>query len=155
MDHDNITVLRDLALLQVGPAPAPGGGGGAKGAQGSKQNSQPASRTWRAERAAAVVHFVVPRQQPATPTLPPRAAPPSRPPQIQMRDLPGFLSSRQALLEAKSGNKLNWVAFALAHHLCGHHEVAAQVLEAYEGGGRGRRPAAGRAVGDGGVGCGA
>ena len=51
-----------------------------------------------------------------------------------MRDLPGFLETRQALLELKSANKHNWISFALAHHLNGHHEVAVKVLESYEGG---------------------
>lgn len=51
-----------------------------------------------------------------------------------MRDLPGFLETRQTLLELKSNNKHNWISFALAHHLNGHHEVAAKVLESYEGG---------------------
>lgn len=50
-----------------------------------------------------------------------------------MRDLPGFLETRQALLEQKSGAKHNWISFALAHHLCGHHEVAVKVLESYQG----------------------
>lgn len=50
-----------------------------------------------------------------------------------MRDMPGFLETRQALLELKSNNKHNWITFALAHHLCGHHEVAVKVLESYEG----------------------
>jgi hypothetical protein len=54
--------------------------------------------------------------------------------QIQMRDMPGFLETRQTLLELKSNNKHNWISFALAHHLSGHHEVAAKVLESYEGG---------------------
>ncbi|GAB4819491.1 hypothetical protein N2152v2_006537 [Parachlorella kessleri] len=53
--------------------------------------------------------------------------------QIQMRDLPGFLESRQQLLDLKPANKQNWVALALAHHLAGHHEVAARVLDAYIG----------------------
>lgn len=53
--------------------------------------------------------------------------------QIQMRDMPGFLETRQTLLELKSNNKHNWISFALAHHLCGHHEVAVKVLESYEG----------------------
>ncbi|KAL4424899.1 hypothetical protein ABPG77_002122 [Micractinium sp. CCAP 211/92] len=52
--------------------------------------------------------------------------------QIQMRDMPGFLETRQTLLELKSNNKHNWISFALAHHLCGHHEVAVKVLESYE-----------------------
>ena len=57
--------------------------------------------------------------------------------QIQMRDLPGFLETRQTLLELKSNNKHNWISFALAHHLNGHHEVAAKVLESYAGAGGG------------------
>ncbi|KAL4451836.1 hypothetical protein ABPG75_007498 [Micractinium tetrahymenae] len=52
--------------------------------------------------------------------------------QIQMRDMPGFLETRQTLLELKSNNKHNWISFALAHHLNGHHEVAVKVLESYE-----------------------
>mgnify|MGYP001097899927 FL=1 len=54
--------------------------------------------------------------------------------QIQMRDLPGFLESRQQLLDLKPANKQNWVALALAHHLAGNQEVAARVLDAYIGG---------------------
>ncbi|KAL4856126.1 N-terminal acetyltransferase A complex auxiliary subunit [Chlorella vulgaris] len=50
---------------------------------------------------------------------------------IQMRDLPGFLETRQTLLELKSNNKQNWISFAVAHHLNGHHEVAAKVLESF------------------------
>ena len=53
-----------------------------------------------------------------------------------MRDLSGFLETRQTLLELKSSNKHNWISFALAHHLNGHHEVAAKVLESYAGEGR-------------------
>ena len=52
--------------------------------------------------------------------------------QIQLRDLPGFLETRQAMLEWRSTNRQNWLAFAVAHHLSGHHDVAAAVLEAYE-----------------------
>lgn len=53
--------------------------------------------------------------------------------QIQMRDLPGYLESRQLLLNLKPSNKQSWLSFALSHHLNGHHDVAAQVLDAYEG----------------------
>lgn len=61
--------------------------------------------------------------------------------QIQMRDLPGFLESRQQLLELKPSNKQHWLSFALAHHLNGHHQVAANVLDTYlsEWGFRGAR----------------
>lgn len=52
--------------------------------------------------------------------------------QIQMRDIPGFLESRQRLLELKPTNRQSWVSLALAHHLLGHWEVASTVLESYE-----------------------
>lgn len=52
--------------------------------------------------------------------------------QIQLRDLPGFLETRQAMLEARSTNRQNWLAFAVAHHLNGHYDVAAAVLSAFE-----------------------
>ena len=52
--------------------------------------------------------------------------------QIQMRDLPGFLESRQRLLELKPTDRRNWISLALAHHLLGNYEVASTVLESYE-----------------------
>ncbi|KAL6772109.1 hypothetical protein ACKKBG_A28965 [Auxenochlorella protothecoides x Auxenochlorella symbiontica] len=51
--------------------------------------------------------------------------------QIQMRDLPGFLETRQTLLELKATNRQNWLAFAVAHHLNGNHDVAVKVLDSY------------------------
>lgn len=53
--------------------------------------------------------------------------------QIQMRDLPGFLETRQALIELKPTNAQSWISLALAHHLLGNHEVAATIIESYEG----------------------
>ena len=53
--------------------------------------------------------------------------------QIQMRDLPGFLETRQTLLELKPTQGPHWVSLALAHHLNGNFEVASTVLDAYEG----------------------
>lgn len=53
--------------------------------------------------------------------------------QIQMRDLPGFLETRQVLLELKPTQGPHWVSLALAHHLNGNYNVAATVLDAYEG----------------------
>lgn len=53
------------------------------------------------------------------------------PSQIQMRDLPGFLETRQTLLELKATNRQNWLAFAVAHHLNGNHDVAVKVLDSY------------------------
>lgn len=52
--------------------------------------------------------------------------------QVQMRDLPGFLDTRQSLLEQKPNNRQNWVGLALAHHLCGNYQVAATVIDAYD-----------------------
>jgi N-alpha-acetyltransferase 15/16, NatA auxiliary subunit len=52
--------------------------------------------------------------------------------QVQMRDLSGFLDSRQKLLELKPNNRQSWVGLALAHHLEGNNQVAATVIEAYE-----------------------
>lgn len=52
--------------------------------------------------------------------------------QVQMRDLSGFLDSKQKLLELKPNNRQSWVGLALAHHLEGNHQVAATVIEQYE-----------------------
>jgi peptide alpha-N-acetyltransferase len=61
--------------------------------------------------------------------------------QAQTRDLPGLLESRQALLEAAPKVRANWVSYALAHHLCGNHAVAAAALGGL-GGGAGGGPGA-------------
>lgn len=53
--------------------------------------------------------------------------------QIQMRDLSGFLDTRYRLLQLRSGNRNNWIAFAAGHYLNKNYEVAVQVLTAYEG----------------------
>lgn len=53
--------------------------------------------------------------------------------QVQMRDLPGFIETRTTMLNGKPGNRQNWLCLAVAHHLAGHCEVAAGVLESYEG----------------------
>ena len=59
--------------------------------------------------------------------------------QIQMRDLPGFLKTRNELLVAKPGNGDNWTAYAVSHHLMGdhrdredHRKAALIVLESYQ-----------------------
>ncbi|CAD7697067.1 unnamed protein product [Ostreobium quekettii] len=53
--------------------------------------------------------------------------------QIQMRDLNGFLETRNRLLQLRPGNRNNWIAFAIAHYLNKHYDIAVQVLTAYEG----------------------
>ena len=50
-------------------------------------------------------------------------------PQIQLRDLPGFVEARHQLLLLRPQNRANWINFAVAHHLNGNHELAAQVRE--------------------------
>jgi len=52
--------------------------------------------------------------------------------QIQMRDIKGFLDSRQRLLELKPTVRQGWVSLALAHHLEGNYDVAAVILDQYE-----------------------
>eukprot|EP00890_Picochlorum_soloecismus_P005872 jgi/Picsp_1/6286/NSC_03636-R1_tetratricopeptide repeat-containing protein len=52
--------------------------------------------------------------------------------QIQIRDLGGFLETRQRLLELKPTNRQTWILLALAHHLLGNYELAATVLDSYE-----------------------
>ncbi|KAL9323139.1 hypothetical protein ACSQ67_011192 [Phaseolus vulgaris] len=37
--------------------------------------------------------------------------------QAQMRDLTGFVETRQQLLTLKSNHRMNWIGFAVAHHL--------------------------------------
>jgi len=53
-------------------------------------------------------------------------------PQIQMRDLSGFVETRHRLLQLRSSNRNNWITFAVAHHLDGNHELCVQILSAYE-----------------------
>lgn len=52
--------------------------------------------------------------------------------QIQMRDISGFVDTRYRLLQLRSNNRNNWIAFAIAHHLDGNHELCVQILSAYE-----------------------
>ena len=53
--------------------------------------------------------------------------------QIQMRDLEGFLVTRNTLLSQKPNGKLNWMAFALARHMTGDLEGAVKVIDIYLG----------------------
>ncbi|RDW71923.1 putative NMDA receptor-regulated protein 1 [Coleophoma crateriformis] len=52
--------------------------------------------------------------------------------QIQMRDYQGYLTSRKAMLAARSTFRQNWTALAVAHHLSGDLAEAEQVLTTYE-----------------------
>ncbi|KAJ3670740.1 hypothetical protein LUZ60_008166 [Juncus effusus] len=53
--------------------------------------------------------------------------------QAQMRDLSGFVETRQQLLSLKPNHRMNWIGFAVAHHLNSNVTKAIEVLEAYEG----------------------
>ncbi|KAG4211783.1 hypothetical protein ERO13_A02G122600v2 [Gossypium hirsutum] len=53
--------------------------------------------------------------------------------QAQMRDLAGFVEARQQLLTLKPNQRMNWIGFAVAHHLNSNGAKAAEILEAYEG----------------------
>ena len=53
--------------------------------------------------------------------------------QIQMRDHRGFVESRRRLLTLKPTLKVNWIGFAVAHHLNKNYDMVLQVLRMYEG----------------------
>jgi len=46
--------------------------------------------------------------------------------QIQMRDITGFVATRDQLLQLKPSNRNHWITFAVAHHLNKSYEVAVQ-----------------------------
>uniref|UniRef100_A0A804REC0 Arf-GAP domain-containing protein n=2 Tax=Zea mays TaxID=4577 RepID=A0A804REC0_MAIZE len=50
-----------------------------------------------------------------------------------MRDLSSFVETRQQLLSLKPNHRMNWIGFAVAHHLNSDSSKAVEVLEAYEG----------------------
>jgi len=52
--------------------------------------------------------------------------------QVQMRDLPGFVQTRQHLLTLKPTNRNNWFTFAVSQHLQGRVSQAIGIVEAYE-----------------------
>ncbi|KAI3712036.1 hypothetical protein L1987_70585 [Smallanthus sonchifolius] len=53
--------------------------------------------------------------------------------QAQMRDLAGFVETRQRLLTLKPNHRMNWIGFAVSHHLNSNASKAIDILEAYEG----------------------
>jgi len=40
-----------------------------------------------------------------------------------MRDLTGFVETRQQLLTLKSNHRMNWIGFAVAHHLNSRYDL--------------------------------
>ncbi|XP_008809145.3 N-terminal acetyltransferase A complex auxiliary subunit NAA15-like isoform X2 [Phoenix dactylifera] len=53
--------------------------------------------------------------------------------QAQMRDHTGFIETRQQLLTLKPNHRMNWIGFAVSHHLSSNVSKAIDILEAYEG----------------------
>lgn len=52
--------------------------------------------------------------------------------QIHRRDLTGFAETRRKLLQVKPSNRLNWVGYAIAEHLCKSYEFAWTCIDNYE-----------------------
>lgn len=52
--------------------------------------------------------------------------------QIHRRDLSGFAETRRKLLQVKPSNRLNWVGYAVAEHLCQSYEYAWTCIDNYE-----------------------
>ncbi|KAG6425966.1 hypothetical protein SASPL_110177 [Salvia splendens] len=51
----------------------------------------------------------------------------------QMRDLEGFVETRQQLLTLKPNHRMNWIGFAVSQHLNSNGPKAVDILQAYEG----------------------
>jgi len=52
--------------------------------------------------------------------------------QIHRRDLAGFAETRRKMLQVKPSNRLHWVGYAIAEHLCKSYEFAWTCLDNYE-----------------------
>lgn len=52
--------------------------------------------------------------------------------QMQMRDYQGYIQSRRAILQARTGLRQNWTALAIAQHLGGQLSDAERTLSAFE-----------------------
>lgn len=52
--------------------------------------------------------------------------------QIHRRDTAGFAETRRKLLQVKPSNRLNWVGYAIAEHLCKSFEFAWTCLDNYD-----------------------
>ena len=48
---------------------------------------------------------------------------------VQVRDWDGFCDVRQRMLSQKANVRINWVTYAVAHHMLGNHSLAAAILE--------------------------
>eukprot|EP00405_Crypthecodinium_cohnii_P051661 CAMPEP_0206599610 /NCGR_PEP_ID=MMETSP0325_2-20121206/45276_1 /ASSEMBLY_ACC=CAM_ASM_000347 /TAXON_ID=2866 /ORGANISM="Crypthecodinium cohnii, Strain Seligo" /LENGTH=934 /DNA_ID=CAMNT_0054110703 /DNA_START=36 /DNA_END=2840 /DNA_ORIENTATION=- len=52
--------------------------------------------------------------------------------QIHRRDFQSFAETRRKLLQLKSNQRLNWIGYAIAEHLCKQYEFAWSCLDNYE-----------------------
>ncbi|KAF8393317.1 hypothetical protein HHK36_021558 [Tetracentron sinense] len=105
IDPDNIEILRDLSLLQL---------------FSSSNFLQCMSLTFLSvgyEDAVIFLWYVLDKDLS----------------KAQMRDLTGFVETRQQLLTLKPNHRMNWIGFAVAHHLNLNGAKAIEILEAYEG----------------------
>lgn len=53
--------------------------------------------------------------------------------QVQMRDYPGYVQSRNAMLQARPQMRQSWTALAIAHQLAGNLAEAENVMTTFEG----------------------
>ncbi|KAL0415289.1 UNVERIFIED_CONTAM: N-terminal acetyltransferase A complex auxiliary subunit NAA15 [Sesamum latifolium] len=111
IDPDNIEILRDLSLLQIMNA---------KDRAGPQNGAETGIERQNDDHFAVVpllICYVV-----LIIVL-----------QAQMRDLAGFVETRQQLLTLKPNHRMNWIGFAVAQHLNSNGSKAVDILEAYEG----------------------
>ncbi len=74
---------------------------------------------------------------------------------MHIRDLSGFIETRQKLLNLKSNNRSHWITLALAFHASNQCDMAAQVRHAVlEVGGSAAQPLRGAPAGRGSAGAG-
>lgn len=51
--------------------------------------------------------------------------------QVQMRDLEGYRDTRSQLLHLRPTQRASWIGYAMAYHLLGDYEIAANILEEF------------------------
>ncbi|THG22776.1 hypothetical protein TEA_024701 [Camellia sinensis var. sinensis] len=107
IDPDNIEILRDLSLLQVRLGT-------------SKIKKKKLGYVFRVLGTYAKVPYEVWYAG-------------KYPVRAQMRDLAGFVETRQQLLTLKPNHRMNWIGFAVSHHLNSNASKSIDILEAYEG----------------------
>ncbi len=117
IDKENLQILRDLAMLQVLTERS----GVAKSTHFLISLTY-VPHTLHSLGFLTLLHY---RLLPGHSTLSVRCA------QIQTRDLPGFVETRNTLLVLKPSNRAHWICFALALHANKSHDVAVQVRQGH------------------------